>query len=303
MPPLMRLENVHEAPPATDQAEEPGTVPKLLVSTTSAIAAQGPGARTLRYTAGLIGLVKEHALPCIYEAVLRSGFACCRGRIGVEAQNAAARVRISFQESLIAASAAGTRYSIRRSIASTPPRMASVCASIAPANRHVSRASRLASSARSPSGVTLLAVLGGLPQGVGDRVDLLAGQAAIGEPAGDRVGVEHPIMLPRGPPGGGPGQAGLAARHHQHQRELQWFSLAISTWLDASGDGSVKSRSSRSPARHRWSARRSRSSSRWPAPCRVRIECAEPLRSRPQKRLMLQLDRRERTGAAGEETG
>ena len=41
------------------------------------------------------------------------------------------------------------RYSIRRSIASTPPGIASVCASIAPAKRQVRRASRLASSARS----------------------------------------------------------------------------------------------------------------------------------------------------------
>ena len=41
---------------------------------------------------------------------------------------------------------AGIRHSSRRSIASTPPRIASVCASIAPAKRHVRRASRLARS-------------------------------------------------------------------------------------------------------------------------------------------------------------
>ena len=45
-------------------------------------------------------------------------------------------------------------HSSGRSIASTPPRIASVCASIAPTKCHVRRVSRLASSARSASGVT-----------------------------------------------------------------------------------------------------------------------------------------------------
>ena len=46
------------------------------------------------------------------------------------------------------------RHASKRSIASTPPRTASVCAGIAPAKRHVRRASKLASSARNVSGVT-----------------------------------------------------------------------------------------------------------------------------------------------------
>ena len=48
----------------------------------------------------------------------------------------------------------GPRHSNSRGIASTPPRIASVCASIPPAKRHVRRASRLANSARNASGVT-----------------------------------------------------------------------------------------------------------------------------------------------------
>ena len=43
----------------------------------------------------------------------------------------------------------------------------------------------------------VIAVLGGLPNGVRDRVGLLGGKASAGQPAGDGMGVEHQIRLSR----------------------------------------------------------------------------------------------------------
>ena len=45
----------------------------------------------------------------------------------------------------------------------------------------------------------MIAVLGGLPNGVGDRVGLLGGKASAGQPAGDGMTIKHEIMLLRAP--------------------------------------------------------------------------------------------------------
>ena len=68
----------------------------------------------------------------------------------------------------------------------TPP----VCASIAPANRHVRRASISASPALNCSGVTWSSVVGCLSDGGCDGVGELRVGAGGGQGAGDSVGVE-----------------------------------------------------------------------------------------------------------------
>ena len=103
----------------------------------------------------------------------------------------------NFRRSFRLRPPAGVNYSNRRSIASTPPRdRERLCehrAGEAPRKASLKAGKLVAERLR----CHVIAVLGGLPNGVRDRVGLLGGKASAGQPAGDGMGVEHQIRLSR----------------------------------------------------------------------------------------------------------
>ena len=85
--------------------------------------------------------------------------------------------------------------------AATAPMMARVCAAVASGQGvEAPVEARLARLDRGDGGVELVgrhvvAVFGGLADGVGDRVGLVGREIRIGERSGDSVGVEHRSVL------------------------------------------------------------------------------------------------------------